>query len=113
VDPRTGVAYIMTPERSLIPVRADKIQEKPPGTPDENFMLREQVEISFVPATPENIAALTDARDRMIFLRERLAKAFSQGEIGATLQKINSTLLALDGPEDAPTEASKSRSLRP
>jgi hypothetical protein len=101
VDPKTGIAYLLSDytfhciqmgkEPTIVSTEAGGME----------IRLNEKKEVSYVPATPENIAALTDARDRMIQLRQRLAVAFSQGQIGSTLEKIGSSLLALAAPDEA------------
>ncbi len=97
VSPKTGKVYLLSGS-GIHAIPMEKFLVKPPLAKPGEILLHDETEVSFIPATPENIAALMDARDRLSTLRKKLAQAFSQDQIADTLDKINSSMLAIDGP---------------
>lgn len=97
VDPKTGLAYLLS-DHGLWAVPMDKEESRLGKSRLGQLILDDDEEVSYVPATPENIAALADVRDRMVTLRERLMQAMSQGKVEQTLSQLGESLLALNAP---------------
>lgn len=104
VDPISGQAYELRSDGAFAkplpaPVSLKEALEKVEAQRAKHGLVLESThERAFVPATPENVAALQDARDRLRLLRDRLAHALSQDLIQQTLGNMNQSLLALSSP---------------
>lgn len=102
VHPQTGDAFYLHPNgRWAFPLKPG--QKMSDGadfaeTGEMKILLRGEEEVSYVSATPETLAALADARNRLRELRLRLAQALSQEQIGHTLTDMGTKLPLLGGP---------------
>lgn len=77
---------------------------------ETGMRLETDEEVAYVPATPENLAALADLRDRLRVLRARLAEVLSAEAITNTLADLSNRLPQLAAPQSpAGTEQSESR----
>jgi hypothetical protein len=97
LHPVTQEPYILDrygyPRKAVIPV--SYFQGKPWDT-------EQGWKSAYIPATPENIAAIEDVCSRLGVLKERLVHVLSQGNIQATLLNITNALPLL---ESKPAEA--------
>jgi hypothetical protein len=104
VDPRTGKAYYLHDSNHV----AIKFPEpKAVGEMDEGDTVghftglnRRNVdsEYSYLPATPENIAALKDLQNRLEELRLRMSAFLNQGTVQKSLANLASGALSLPAP---------------
>ena len=106
VDPSTGKAYTLSDSGAwAVPVaspreRAEDMARFFPNSRGAADTLTEKVSESYVPATPENIAAIEALRQRMGDVRRRLIEALKQDSIAQTLAKAGlaeQAILALPG----------------
>ena len=103
VDPKTGRAYFINNNNLAVDFPAPKkAGERDPGYDESNGIRlggRDlSSEYSYLPATPENLAALTDLQNRIDELRRRMAAFLNQDTIQHSLANLASGLPSLPAP---------------
>lgn len=89
VDPDTGIAYTINSNNIAVPFPQAKTY-RPAETDEERMFGETAVELSYIPATPENIAALENLMGRTQQLRDALSQFLSQENVKTALAEINS-----------------------
>lgn len=106
VHPKTGEAYVINSNGIATPFpKPKKAGELDEGADEDRslanmrFDLRQrEYEYSYLPSTPENIAALEDLMARMQKLRENLAAFLRQDTVQQSLANLANQSLALPAP---------------
>ncbi|MBC8742022.1 hypothetical protein F6X40_36395 [Paraburkholderia sp. UCT31] len=99
-DPHTGAALTLNSNGLVapfpLPKKAGELDEGDTASEWKGLNRREQeYEYSYLPATPENLAALQSITDRMTELRARLSEFLRQDAIQASLKNLSNGLGAL------------------
>lgn len=103
VDPATGKAYIINSNGNAVdfpkPKKAGELDEGETIGAWTGMSRRDQeAEYSYLPETPENLAALSDLMNRMQVLRAKLSDFLSQDAVQLSLANLTSNAPALPAP---------------
>lgn len=103
VDPVTGTAYVINVNGIAtpfpLPKRAGELDEGDKVEEIHGMNSRDQeAEFSYLPASAENVAALTELMGRLQTLRGKLAEFLSQGTVQQSLSDLTSRMPSLPAP---------------
>lgn len=103
VHPQTGKAYVINTNGIAVPFpkpkKAGQLDESDPDDEWASLNARARdAEYSYLPETPENVAALQDLMNRMQTLRAKLSEFLSQDVVQASLTNLASNAPALSAP---------------
>lgn len=106
VNPKTGEAFLLSANgmwtipmpkpKSLEKAMSEELERKLKGA----IQLDSVEEVSYVPATESNLAALKLTCERLQLLRTRLAQALSQSAVQGMLDTLNNELPKLAAPDE-------------
>lgn len=96
IHPKTGEVVTVHQNHVLVPFPTGKRRDEKPDVKD--WLTDKAAEVAYIPATPENEAALREILERLATLRSRLSEVLQQELIQASLKDLSGQLLALSAP---------------